>query len=120
MFVWPPFGELRQIIDHLAAVGVEDVRPVFVIEDAGLIGLVIGIAADVRTAVDQQHARPMLARQPLGEDRAGEAGADDQIVIFLAGPGNERGVHSAATSSAGLWAPVRVPSSSAMRPAIRA
>ena len=50
MLVRPPLGELRQIIDHLLAVGVEDVRAVFVVQDARLVRLVIGIAADVRRA----------------------------------------------------------------------
>ena len=81
MLVRPPLGELRQVIDDLLAVGVEDVRPVFVVEDAGLVGLVIGIAADVRPAVDQQDARAVLARQPLGKDGAGKTGPDDQIIV---------------------------------------
>ena len=68
MLVRPPLGELRQVVDDLVAVGVEDVRPVLVIEDPGVVGLVIGIAADVRPPVDQQDARAVLARQPLSED----------------------------------------------------
>ena len=121
VLVRPPLGELRQVIDDLFAVGVEDVRAVFVIENPGLVGLVIGIAADVRTAVDQQHPRAVLARQPLGKDRAGEPGPDYQIIIFPAGArSDERCVHSAATNCATMRASVRVPRRSAMSPAIRA
>ena len=90
------------------------------IEDAVLVGLVIGVAADVRPAVDQQHPRAMLAGQPLGEHRAGKAGADDQIIVTAPGARRQGRGHSAATSSAGVAAPLRVPNSSAMRPAMRA
>ena len=81
MLVRPPLGELRQIVHDLLAVGVEDVRAVFVVEDAGLVGLVIGVAADVRAPVDQQHARAVLARQALGKNGAGKPGSDDQIIV---------------------------------------
>src|SRR6476661_952557 len=107
------------MIDDLFAVGVEDVRPVFVIKDAGLVGLVIGVAADMGAPVDEQDPRTMLARQTLGEHRAGKAGADDQIIIFGAATGLGSRAHSAATSSAGAVEAV-VPSSSAIRPAMRA
>ena len=82
MLVRPPFGELRQIIDHLVAVGVKDVRAVFMIQDARIIQLVIGVTADVRTAIDQQDARLVLAGKPLGQDRPGKTGADDQIIVM--------------------------------------
>src|SRR5439155_11751534 len=75
----------------------------------------------VIASVDRQHARAVLARQPLGEHRAGEAGADDQIIVRrLAFGRTEERVHSAATSSAGEAVALCVPSSSATRPAIRA
>src|SRR4029079_14025125 len=118
MLVWAPFGELRQIFDHRVAVRVEDVRPVFVIEDAGLVGLIIGVAPDMRPAVDQQHPGTVLARQPLRKDGAGKAGPDDQIIVtaLIRAQGRR---HSAATSSAGLVAPLRVPSRSWIKPAMR-
>ena len=84
MLVRPPLGELRQIVDDLLAVGVEDVRPVLVIQDAGLVRLVIGIAADMRPPVDQQHPRAVLAGQALGKNRAGKAGPDDEIIVAAA------------------------------------
>jgi hypothetical protein len=39
---------------------VENVRPVFVVQNAVGIGFVIGIAADVIAPVDQEHARFVL------------------------------------------------------------
>ncbi len=62
----------------------------------------------------------MLARQPLGEDGAGKAGADDQIIVCAPIAGSGARGHSAATSSAGWPVAARVPSNSATRPAMRA
>src|SRR3954452_21396477 len=122
MLVRPPFCELREIVPHLLAVGVKDVRAVLVVEDSRLVRLVIGVAADVRPTVDQQDSRAMLRCETLGEDGAGKAGPDDQIVVAAArsGPVSLKLAHSAATSRAGDVDPVRVPSRSATRPAMRA
>ena len=85
MLVGPPLGELREIVRRsrrnwcgrcAAHIGGSARRP---------RRLVIGVAGDVRPLVDEQHARAVLARQPLGEHRAGEARADDQIIIGLFG-----------------------------------
>src|SRR5689334_18053988 len=94
--------------------------PVFVVEDSCLVRLIIGVAADVRPPVDQQHLSAMLRGEALSENGAGKTGSDDQIIVLAAvgGPGGRD--HSAATSRAGEVAPVRVPSTSAMRPAMRA
>src|SRR5439155_19184258 len=121
VLVGSPFGELREIFDDLVTVGVENVRPVFVVENAVGIGLIKSVAADVVAPVDQQHARVVLARQPFAEDRTGETGADDQIIVrgLAVSRPKERG-HSAATRSAGEAAALRMPSRSATRPAIRA
>ncbi len=83
MLVGPPCGELRQIVDDLVRIGVEDVRPILVDQDARLVEMVVGVAADMRPPVDDQHVRVVLAGQPLGDHRAGEAGADDEIVVGL-------------------------------------
>src|SRR5438045_7307564 len=99
----------------------ENMRAVLVIEDAVCVGFVIGVAADMIAPVNQHHARAVLARQPFGEHRAGEAGADDQIIVRRLALGRtEERVHSAATSSAGEAVTLRVPRRSATRPAIRA
>ena len=49
--------------------------------------MVVGVAADVRAPVDQQHPLAELRGQPLGQHRAGEARADDQVVVGLASAG---------------------------------
>ena len=58
----------------------EDVRAVGVDEDAGVVVAVVGVAADVRALVDDQHAQAQLAGEPLRQHAAGEAGADDEVV----------------------------------------
>ena len=56
-------------------------------EDAGGVGMVVGVAGNVIAAVDQQHAHAGIRRQPLGQHRAREAGADHQRVIVRPAPG---------------------------------
>src|SRR5690606_23129130 len=51
----------------------------------GFVEVVVGVAADVRAPVDHQHALVEAGGQALGEHAAGEAGADDQVVVALAG-----------------------------------
>ncbi len=50
---------------------------------AGRVGLVEGVAADVR-AVDQENALAALAGKPFGQDARGEPGVDNQVVVGLA------------------------------------
>ena len=87
MLVRAPLGELRQVVEDVARVGVEDVRPVLVHEDAGLVVVIVGVAADVRAAVADQHLLARVGGQPLGDRRAGEAGADDQVIEHGGPPG---------------------------------
>jgi hypothetical protein len=69
---------------------VEDVRPILVDQHARFVEMIVGVAGDVRALVDDEHARVVLAGEPLGEHRAGKAGADDEIVVLLlAGAGDE-------------------------------
>jgi hypothetical protein len=57
-------------------------------QDAGVVVPVVRVAADVRPLVDDQDALVELAREPLGENAAGEAGTDDQgVEAGLAGNG---------------------------------
>ena len=91
MLVRTPLGEPGKIGENLVRVGVEDMRPILVDEDSGIVEAVIGVAADVRAPVDQQDVGVVLARQPLGENRAGEARADDQIIIFARTLPDDRG-----------------------------
>jgi len=49
-------------------------------QDAVLVDRVVGVAADVRAAVDHERPEPAFLGQLARADRAGEAGADDQHV----------------------------------------
>ena len=69
----------RQVLEDLATVGVEDVRPVTVDEDPRGVVVVVRVAADVVAAVDDEHA-VTERRQALGGDRAGEPCTDDEVV----------------------------------------
>ncbi len=77
MFVGPPLGESRQVLEDALAVGVKDVRPVAVHQHAMRVIFVIGVARNVRPSVDQQHATAGIGQFP-GDDAAGVAGADDE------------------------------------------
>ena len=59
-------------------------RAVLVDQQAGLVVAVIGVAADMGAAVDDEHALVALARETLGKHAAGKAGADDQPIIHAA------------------------------------
>ena len=67
-------------MEDLRGVGVENVRAVRVDEYTGVVVAVVGIAADVRPAVDHQHLAAELAGKALGQHGAGETGADDEVV----------------------------------------
>ena len=81
MLVAPPFGEAGEIGDNLVGVGVKDVRPVAVDEDARRVVAVIGVSRDMRPPVAHEHPFARTRRQPLGEHRSGEArpGHDDVV-----------------------------------------
>ena len=55
-------------------------RAVLVDQDPGLVVTIVGIAADMRPPVDQEHLFIALARQPLGNDASRKAGADHQPI----------------------------------------
>ena len=82
MLIGSPAGEARQIGEHLVRICVEDVWAVLVDQDPRLVRHVIGVAGDVRAAIDHQHPLAAVRRQPLGHDRAGEARADHNVVIM--------------------------------------
>ena len=52
----------------------EDVRPVLVNENAGLVVVVVRIAADMRPLVADQHFLAGVRGETLRDRRAGEAG----------------------------------------------
>jgi hypothetical protein len=81
MLVRAPLGETRQIVDDARGIGMKDVRPVAVDHDARRIQMVVGVAADVITAVDHQHVQAQACGQALGNDAAGKAGTHHQVII---------------------------------------
>ena len=81
VLVGTPAGEARQVGQDIGGVRMENVRPVFMNEDARLVPMIVGVAADMWPLVDQQHTLAEPGREPLGENGAGEPRADDQIVI---------------------------------------
>ena len=80
MLVAAPLRELREVIKNLARVRVENVRAVFVDQDARLVVMVVGVARDVVAAVHDEDLLVANARQPFGQDAAGETRPDDQII----------------------------------------
>jgi hypothetical protein len=58
----------------------EDVRSVLVDQNAGFVVVVVGVAADVRPLVADDHFLPAVRRQPLRNRGAGEASTNHQIV----------------------------------------
>src|SRR3954447_530596 len=80
MLVRAPLGELREVLDDAIGVGVEDVRPVPMDEDARVVVLVVRVAADMRAAVDDEDALTEDGCDSLGDDAAGEPRPDDDPV----------------------------------------
>lgn len=100
VLVGPPCGEARQPREHARAVGVEDVGAVTVHQHARVVGLVVGIAADVRARIDHVYAQAVVGQ--LSRDHAaGEAGADDENAGhgFGGGHGRDSGVANGAVRS---------------------
>ena len=92
MLVGAPLRELRQVLEDVGRIGVKDVRPVGMNQYAHVVVAVVGIAADVRTLVDDEHALAEHVGEPLGEDTSREAGTDHQgIEAGLAGNGAPKG-----------------------------
>ena len=73
MLIRPPLGEPRQVIEDLARVGVKDVRAVLVDEDAVLVVVVVGVAADW-ALVANQHLLAGIRRKALRDGGPGKAG----------------------------------------------
>src|SRR3954447_17273495 len=73
----------------------KNVWPVLMDEDAVLVDVVVGVAADVRPAVDHEDAAVASGRQALRDDRAGDARADHDGVVGRAQAAVGRQGHSA-------------------------
>ena len=59
----------------------EDVRPVLVDQRAVLVITVIGVAADMVAAIDQENRLVALVGKALSEHAAGETGTDNQPIV---------------------------------------
>ncbi len=81
MFVGTPFRELREVIEDLLRVRVEDMRAVFVHQHAERIEVVVSVAGDVRTDIAKKHFFACTAREAFRHYTACVASADDQKVI---------------------------------------
>src|SRR6185437_13050123 len=77
MLVGTPFRELGQVIEDHIAVRVEDMRSILVNEDPGIVVPIIGVAADMRAAVDKQHLFLTLTGKTLGNNASREARTDN-------------------------------------------
>ena len=64
MLIRTPRCETREILEYVARVRVKNMRPVFVHENAGGIGMIVRVAADVIAPVADQHrlAEPAARR----------------------------------------------------------
>ena len=71
MLVGTPTGKLREIVDDGARIGVEDVRSVTVDQDPGIVEAVLGIAAAMRPAVDDEDGFSALRGDPLCKNASG-------------------------------------------------
>jgi hypothetical protein len=54
-------------------------------EDARIIEMIIGVAGNMGSPVDHQHALARIAREAFGHHRAGKARADDEIIVMRLG-----------------------------------
>ena len=69
-------AEPVQVLPDHSIGGVKEVRTVAVDQKSMSVELVVCIATHVRAPVDQEDGLVGVRRQPFGDDRAGEAGAD--------------------------------------------
>ena len=82
MFVIAPLGEAPDVLESALVVGMEDMRPVTVDEDAALIELIVHVAADMRPLLHDQHAlaRP-FGKLPSHDGTRKTASHDNRIVV---------------------------------------
>ena len=59
----------------------ENVRPILVNENAGGVGMIVGVAADVIAPVADQHLLSEPGGETFGEHTPGKARPDDEVVV---------------------------------------
>ena len=70
-----PLGEAADVVERALVVGVEDVRPIAVHEDARLVGLVVHVAGDMGLLLDHENTLAAALCQLARHDAAGEPAA---------------------------------------------
>jgi hypothetical protein len=63
VFVWPPCGEARKEVEYSLIVRMENVRAVWVHQHTMGVVLVVSVAANVRSLVDEQHRAPLIGQR---------------------------------------------------------
>ncbi len=82
VFDGAPFCELAEVVDDALRVGAKVVRPIVVDLNTSIVVMIIGVASDVSALIDNEARLAELARDALGQDRAGEPGAHDEKIKF--------------------------------------
>ena len=80
MFIRPPFRKAGKEFPHFFAIGVKDMRPIAVYQHAMCIQLIKGIAANMRTAINQVDFAACIG-QGAGNSATGEACAGDEYWV---------------------------------------
>ena len=80
VLVLAPLGESREVIKYLAGVGVKDVRPVLMHEDAVFIVVIVRVAADMRAFVAEDHFFVGTCRESFREHAPGKPRTDNQVI----------------------------------------
>jgi hypothetical protein len=80
MLVRPPCSELRQVGEDPFSVRVEDMRAIPMYEQPAVVVTVIGVTADVRTAINDEHRLVRLRGQALRQDTPCKTSSYNEIV----------------------------------------
>lgn len=80
MLILTPLGKVGEVIHDALRIGVEDVRTITMDQHAGVVMKIVGVAADMRAAVDHQRSLAETGGQPFGQHAAGKPGADDEVI----------------------------------------
>src|SRR5665213_1506840 len=80
MLVGPPCRKVRQIIEYLLGIRMENMRPIFMYQNAFVVVVIVGISANMASLVDNQDFGVQLRSQPLRKHAAGESRADNHVI----------------------------------------
>src|SRR5205823_6174298 len=77
VLVLAPFRKTTEIIENFASICVENVRTVFMDQDARVVILIECVPGNMRPAVHEQHLFTRAAGETLRQNRAGETCSND-------------------------------------------